>query len=102
MVIKAFNNSDAYALAIGLLSDRLRGAGPLRAAWPADDYQPSRGERVALQRRLVALGFRIADLDGHLDFDLRDAVREMQRRFGMTADGYPGRVFLRRLGITAR
>jgi lytic murein transglycosylase len=102
MVIKAFNNSDAYALAIGLLSDRLRGAGPLRTAWPADDYQPSRGERIALQRRLVALGFRIADLDGHLDFDLRDAVREMQRRFGMTADGYPGRVFLRRLGITAR
>jgi lytic murein transglycosylase len=102
LVVKTFNNSDAYALAVGILSDRMRGAGPLRAAWPADDYQPSRSERIALQRRLAALGFKIADLDGHLDFDLRDAVREMQRRFGMVADGYPGRAFLRRLGIQGR
>jgi membrane-bound lytic murein transglycosylase B len=101
MVIKAFNNSDAYALAVGLLSDRLRGAAPLPAGWPADDYQPSRGERIALQSRLAALGFKIADREGHLDFDLRDAVRDMQRRFGMLADGYPGRTFLRRLGATA-
>ena len=102
IVIKTFNNSDAYALAVGILSDRLRGAGPLRARWPADDFQPSRGERIALQRRLAALGFKIADFQGHLDFDLRDAVREQQRRFGMIADGYPGRDFLRRLGIEGR
>jgi membrane-bound lytic murein transglycosylase B len=99
VVIKTFNNSDAYALAVGALADRLRGGGPLRAAWPVDDYQPSRGERVALQRRLAALGYKIADFEGHLDFVLRDAVREEQRRFGMIADGYPGQTFLRRLGI---
>ena len=102
IVVKTFNNSDAYALAVGTLSDRLRGAGPLRAAWPVDDYQPSRGERIALQHRLAALGFKIADFQGHFDFDLRDAVREQQRRFGMIADGYPGRDFLRRLGIEGR
>ena len=102
IVIKTFNNSDAYALAVGSLADRLRGAGPLRTAWPADDYQPSRGERIALQRRLAELGFSIADFQGHLDFDLRDAVREQQRRFGMVADGYPGRAFLKRLGIDGR
>jgi membrane-bound lytic murein transglycosylase B len=102
IVIKTFNNSDAYALAVGILSDRLRGGGPLRAAWPADDYQLSRGERIALQRRLAALGFKMADFQGHLDFDLRDAVREEQRRFGMIADGYPGRAFLQRLGIEGR
>ena len=102
IVIKAFNNSDAYALAVGILANRLRGAGPLHAAWPTDDYQPSRSERIALQRRLAALGFKIADLQGHLDFDLRDAVRDMQHRFGMVADGYPGRAFLQRLGIEGR
>ena len=102
IVIKTFNNSDAYALAVGILSDRMRGAGPLRAAWPTDDYQPSRSERVALQRRLAALGFKIVDFEGHLDFDLRDAVRDMQRRFGMVADGYPGRAFLRQLGVQRR
>jgi membrane-bound lytic murein transglycosylase B len=102
VVIKTFNNSDAYALAVGTLSDRLRGAGPTRAAWPTDDYQPSRDTRIALQRRLAALGFKVADFQGHLDFDLRDGVRELQRRFGMIADGYPSRPFLQRLGVPAR
>lgn len=102
IVIKTFNNSDAYALAVGILSDRMRGAGPLRAAWPANDYQPSRSERIALQRRLAALGFKIADFEGHLDFDLRDSVRDMQRRFGMVPDGYPGPAFLRQLGVQRR
>jgi len=102
VVIKTFNNSDAYALAVGTLSDRLRHSSPIRAVWPADDYQPSRDTRIALQRRLAALGFKIADFEGHLDFELRDAVREEQRRFGMTADGYPSRAFLQRLGVAAR
>jgi lytic murein transglycosylase len=35
-VIKTYNNSTAYALGVGLLSDRIAGAGPLRRAWPAD------------------------------------------------------------------
>lgn len=102
VVIKTFNNSDAYALAVGTLSDRLRGAGPIRAAWPADDYQPSRDTRIALQRRLAALGFKVGDFQGHLDFDVRDGVRELQRRFNMTADGYPSPPFLQRLGVPAR
>jgi membrane-bound lytic murein transglycosylase B len=102
VVIKTFNNSDAYALAVGTLSDRLRGGAPIRAAWPADDYQPSRDTRIALQHRLAALGYKIDDFAGHLDFALRDAVREEQRRFGITADGYPSRSFLQRLGVAPR
>jgi membrane-bound lytic murein transglycosylase B len=101
IVIKSFNNSDAYALAVGTLSDRLRGLSPLRAAWPGNDFQPSRSERMALQRRLAALGFKVADFDGHIDFDLRDDIRQMQGRFGMIPDGYPSRALLARLGITA-
>jgi len=100
-VIKQFNNSDAYALAVGELSDRLRGLPPIRARFPADDFQPSRGERMALQRRLAQLGFKVTDFDGHIDFVLRDDIRQMQRRFGMIADGYPSRALLARLGIAA-
>ncbi len=99
-VIKQYNNSDAYALAVGLFSDRLRGFAPLRTPWPANDFQPSRGQRVVLQRRLAALGFKVDDLNGHIDFALRDAIRQMQHRFGMAADGYPGRLFLQRVGVT--
>ena len=99
VVLKQFNNSDAYALAVGELSDRMRGRGPIRAAWPADDFQPSRTERMALQRRLADLGYKVDDFNGHLDFGLRDHLRELQRKFGMVPDGYPSRALLDRLGV---
>lgn len=102
IVIKSFNNSDAYALAVGELADRMRGLGPIRTAWPADDFQPSRNQRIALQRRLAALGFKVDDFEGHLDFELRDDIRQMQLRFGMVPDGYPSRALLARIGIPAR
>jgi membrane-bound lytic murein transglycosylase B len=102
VVIKSFNNSDAYALAAGELSDRLRGLPPVRAVWPATDFQPSRSERMALQRRLAQLGFKVKDFQGHIDFELRDDIRQMQRRFGMIPDGYPSRALLSRIGVDAR
>jgi membrane-bound lytic murein transglycosylase B len=102
IVIKSFNNSDAYALAVGELSDRLRGLSPAYVAWPANDFQPSRGERIALQRRLAELGFKVNDFQGHIDFALRDDIRQMQRRFGMIPDGYPSRALLSRIGVGVR
>jgi len=102
VVLKRYNNSDAYALAVAHLSDRLRGLGGIRGAWPADDVQPSRGERAALRRKLAPLGYKVAELAGHLDFDLRDDIRDMQRKFGVTADGHPSRVFLDRIGVPAQ
>jgi membrane-bound lytic murein transglycosylase B len=98
-VLKRFNNSDAYALAVAALADRLRGLPPFRTTWPADDFQPSRDQRIALQRRLAAFGYKIADFEGHFDFDLRDAVRDLQKRFGMIPDGHPSRAFLDRVGM---
>jgi membrane-bound lytic murein transglycosylase B len=100
-VLKRFNNSDAYALAVAVLADRLHGLPGILAAWPADDVQPSRRERIALQHRLAALGYKVADFDGHLDFEMRDAVRELQVRFGMVPDGHPSRAFLDRVGVAA-
>ena len=99
IVLKRFNNSDAYALAVAVLADRLHGLPGVRAAWPANDTQPSRHERVALQHRLAALGYKIADVEGHFDFELRDAVRALQARFGMVPDGHPSRAFLDQVGI---
>ena len=99
VVLKRFNNSDAYALAVAELADRLRGLPPFQGAWPANDFQPSRDQRIALQRRLAALGYKIADFDGHFDFDLRDAVRDLQQRYGLIPDGYPSRAFLDRVGV---
>ena len=74
-VLKEYNNSDAYAIAVGHLADRLAGAGPIRAAWPADDRPLSRDARIALQKKLAALGYKVSDFEGHIDFDLRDSIR---------------------------
>jgi membrane-bound lytic murein transglycosylase B len=101
IVLKRFNNSDAYALAVAALADRLRGSPGFRGAWPAGDFQPSRNQRIALQRQLAALGYKVADFDGHFDFDLRDAIRDLQQRFGMRPDGHPSRAFLDRAGVQA-
>jgi membrane-bound lytic murein transglycosylase B len=99
VVLKSYNNSDAYALAVAHLADRLFGLGPIRAAWPTNDFQPSRPQRIALQRKLASLGYKVAEFDGHIDFDLRDNIRAMQIKFGMVPDGYPSRTFFDRVGI---
>ncbi len=98
-VIKRYNDSDVYALAVLHLADRLRGLGPIRTAWPADDRQLSRDERIVLQTKLAELGYPVRDFEGHFDFDLRDAIRELQVRFGIRPDGHPTVALLERLGI---
>ena len=97
--ITAFSGVGAIigGIVVGHLSDRLRGLRPLHTAWPVDDFQPSRDERIALQNRLAALGYTIHDFTGHFDFDLRDDVRDMQHKYSMLPDGYPSRAFLERI-----
>ena len=36
-VIERYNTADAYVIGVGHLSDRIRGAGPLRSGWPRED-----------------------------------------------------------------
>jgi lytic murein transglycosylase len=98
-VLKQYNNSDAYALAVAHLADRMRGQGPIIGEWPANDFQPSRSERIALQYKLAELGYSIQDFTGHFDFALRDDVRSLQRKYGMLPDGHPSRAFLDRIGL---
>jgi membrane-bound lytic murein transglycosylase B len=99
--IKRYNNSDVYALAIGILSDRMHGRGVIRAKWPEQATQPSLEDRIALQRKLASLGYKVRNFTGHMDFDLRDAIRLEQVKFGMLPDGHPSQEFLERLGAKA-
>jgi membrane-bound lytic murein transglycosylase B len=92
--VKRYNNSDAYALAAVHLADRLRGGDPIRARWPDDDKPLSREERVELQRALAALGYKVNNFQGQIDFDLRDNVREIQASTGMVPDGNPDAALL--------
>ncbi|MGH6725951.1 MAG: lytic murein transglycosylase, partial [Pseudolabrys sp.] len=48
-VIMRYNPAEAYALAIGHLADRLRGAEPFAQSWPRYERVLSRDERLELQ-----------------------------------------------------
>jgi hypothetical protein len=96
-VIKAYNSSDAYALGVAHLGDRILGGPPIRGEWPASEPTFAKNERVELQRRLAALGLYSDEADGKLGSKTRDAVRQFQLRRGLTADGYANLSLLKAL-----
>lgn len=95
--IYSYNAAESYALAIAHLSDRLRGRGPLVAAWPTDDPGLSRRERRELQELLVARGHDIGEVDGMIGSRSREALKLEQARLGQPADGRAGQRILHAL-----
>ena len=87
-VIRGYNTSDSYALAVGHLADRLGGGPALAAAWPAAAARLDKAGLQALQRGLARAGLYAGESDGRAGPKLREAVRRYQIREGLTADGY--------------
>lgn len=88
-VIKTYNMSDAYALGVAHLGDRIMGRARIQGAWPSADPLPSKALREDVQRQLKRLGFYDQEIDGRLGTGTRDAVRRFQLANGVhPADGY--------------
>ena len=96
--IKRYNNSDLYAIGVGVLADRIGGAGPLPAVFPPDAYGLTKGDRIALQRSLTARGFDTGGTDGVLGKKSRAAISAYQASIGQPATGAPSPALLRSLG----
>lgn len=96
-VIKRYNNSDSYALAVGHLADRIIGSGGFATPWPAGDYALSRNQRAELQTLLNRAGFDVGTADGVIGPKTRAAVIAYQTRAGLPADGYVSGLLLERL-----
>jgi len=90
-VILRWNRSEYYALAVGVLADRLIGAGPLVRSPSSDEAALSRNAIENMQRQLKDLGFDAGEIDGVLGSMTQSALREFQASTGMIADGYPDR-----------
>ncbi len=86
-VIRQYNNALSYALAVGLLADRIAGRAPVLAAWPAETPL-SLADRSDAQTALVKLGFDAGAADGLIGVKTRSALRAWQKAKGMPADGY--------------
>jgi lytic murein transglycosylase len=96
-VIKAYNASDAYAMAVAHLGDRIGGARPIQAAWPAHEPVLDRDQRQEVQQRLLRLGFYRGEPDGKLGSGTREAVRNFQLHRSLVPDGYADWALLREL-----
>jgi hypothetical protein len=89
-VLFTYNAAEAYALAIGHLSDRLKGKGGLHTPWPTDDPGLTRAQRKRLQERLIAKGFYDGEADGRVGPLTTSAIKEAQKKAGMKPTGRPG------------
>ncbi|WP_293572741.1 lytic murein transglycosylase [Phaeobacter sp.] len=88
-VIKRYNNSDAYAIGVGHLADRIAGAGPLRTPFPPDQNGLVKAQRVELQERLTAKGFDTGGADGVIGPKSTAAIRAFQSSIGQNPTGIP-------------
>lgn len=85
-VIRAYNSSDAYAMGVGYLANRIAGGGAFTRAWPAKAL--SHPERTEVQKRLAHLGLYRGETDGRHGSKTREALRHFQARQGLVTDGY--------------
>lgn len=91
--IMRYNPAHKYALAVGHLSDRLRGEG--RAlTWPDGIGPIAEPERKELQRLLAARGYDIGEIDGIIGPKTRAAIRDYQAKNKRRVDGFPRREIL--------
>jgi membrane-bound lytic murein transglycosylase B len=96
-IIKRYNNSDFYALAVSLLSDRLAGKAGMVQGWPRPTTVFFAKEKFQLQELLHVQGYYDGAIDGDLGSGTRKAIKAFQKKVGMTQDGKPTRAALEAL-----
>lgn len=88
-VIKRWNNSDKYAIAVGRLADRIVGKPILTKSQPEDDKGLSTAEMQQIQTLLNTLGYPVGDADGIAGSRTKKALRDFQIKHQLAADGHP-------------
>lgn len=87
--ILEWNRSLLYALAVGILSDRIADRAALVAQQPANERPLSRAEVEEMQSLLSRLGYDIGEVDGVVGAQTRAALRRFQQSANLPPDGYP-------------
>lgn len=88
-----YNNSAAYAISVGHLSDRLRGRPPIQGTFPRDAYGLSLTDRKTIQIKLDRR-YDLGDIDGVIGPKTRCAIAHFQQRQGQKMTGLPSRDLL--------
>jgi lytic murein transglycosylase len=96
-----WNNSLNYSLTAAYYATRLDGAPAMSrgsGTIPTISFEDTRQLQELLQKR----GYDVGRIDGVLGLKSREAIRDVQIKFGLPADGWPTAELLTRLGGTAR
>lgn len=97
-VIRQYNTSDAYALAVALLAERIGGSSGLKRGWPKNYVSMSLSDRSRAQKLLMAKGLYSGATDGKIGRGTRTAIHNFQLSAGMLpADGLLTPTVLKRL-----
>ncbi|MBF0679470.1 MAG: lytic murein transglycosylase [Devosia sp.] len=88
LVLKGYNFSDSYAMAVAHLTDRLKGGGPYVTPWPRTTVFPNLAQRQTIQQALKALGLYQGAIDGRLGPITQAAYARFQASQGQIADGF--------------
>lgn len=96
-MLKRYNNSDRYALAVGLLADQVAGHSAPSRDWNRPFTRLTFAETQELQKRLSAHGYYSGEIDGRIGPASRDAIKALQSWLGMDQDGHPSKELLLRL-----
>jgi membrane-bound lytic murein transglycosylase B len=88
LVLKGYNFSDSYALAVAHLADRLKGAGEFATSWPRDTKFPDLAQRKDIQAALIRLKLLSGEVDGRLGPITAAAYAKFQASRGEVADGF--------------
>lgn len=87
-VIKVYNNSASYALAVSSLANAINGRATISTQWPHDERGLSRGQIERLQSILTAKGYDTKGIDGVAGSNTRLAFARWQVDNGQFADGF--------------
>lgn len=98
-VIMKWNRSEAYAISVGHLADRITGAGGLLNPPSEDQLALNRKQLMALQEKLLKLGYDPGKPDGIMGSATRSALSLFQNDQGIIADGFPSQESLNKLGL---
>ncbi|MDO5651830.1 MAG: lytic murein transglycosylase [Moraxella sp.] len=87
-VIKVYNNSSSYALAVALLAKRINNQSGIIASWPYHEQPLSNGQIRTLQQNLSSRGYDTQGIDGVAGANTRRAFARWQADNGRIPDGF--------------
>lgn len=87
-VIKVYNNSSNYALAVAVLAQKLNGKAGIEASFPRHEQMLSKSQTQRLQQNLTAQGFDTGGADGIAGTNTRRAFARWQAANGQVPDGF--------------